>query len=798
MLIAVLLGFAGALAAPALHRALGDATGRVLALLPAGLFVYFAQFLPAVTGGEPVVQSVPWVPAFDTDLTFVLDGLSLTFALLILGLGALIVLYAGDYLHGDPQRGRFFAYLTGFMAAMLGLVLADNLIALFVFWELTSFTSYLLIGYQHEKEESRASALQALLVTGGGGLAFLAGVFVLGAAAGSFSLAEITAGGDVVRGSALYVPVVLLVCAGAFTKSAQVPFHFWLPNAMAAPTPVSAFLHSATMVKAGVYLLARLEPALGGTALWTGLLATAGTLTMLTGAILALRQTDLKKVLAYSTVTALGTLVALIGLSFGYAIKAAVVFLVVHSLYKGTLFLVAGAIDHETGTREIPLLRGLRKAMPVTAAAALLAGLSMAGIPPLFGFIGKELVYEALLEFGTAGVVMVVAAVVANAATFVAAGIVAVRPFFGAPSETPRHAHEAPWAMWLGPVVLASAGLLLGLAPGVLAEPLMGAAVGAILAEPFEVSLYLWHGVNLPLLLSVATVALGVVGYLGWARIQAGLTRADGVLARGPEAGYGALLTGLVALARWQTRLIQHGRLSGYLVAIFGSIALLVGAAFARGGWPEGALALPAARFYEWTLALVIVASIIGVVLTRSRLAGVTMLGAAGFAVALIFLFFGAPDLAMTQLLVETLTVIVIVLVMRQVPDLQSAPREPRPRRLFHAGIAVAVGAAISSLLLAVLYYPLDRSVSDRLAALSVPEGFGRNIVNVILVDFRALDTLGEVVVLGVAALGAYTLLRLPRRKADSDTAPTSTNGYEGAMPEGAASERMPDLHEAR
>ena len=470
MLTVLFVSFAVALAAPLVHRALGDRAGWALALLPAGLFAFFAGQVGRVTTDGAVLESTPWVPSFGVDVTLYLDGLSLLFALLITGLGTLVVVYAGGYLKGDRDLGRFYLALLLFMSAMLGLVLSSNLIALFVFWELTSFSSYLLIGYKHDYPESRRSALQALLVTGGGGLALLAGFVLLGIiGGGTFELRELMADPEAVRAHALYPAAFALVALGALTKSAQFPFHFWLPNAMAAPTPVSAYLHSATMVKAGIYLLMRLDALLGGTALWTFTLSTVGVITMLLGAVWALRQTDLKKTLAYSTVTALGTLTLLVGLSFEASIQAAVVFLLVHALYKGALFMIAGSVDHETGTRDVLTLGGLRKAMPFTFGAAALAGLSMAGVPPLFGFVGKELAYKAKLGFEGADILLPGAAVLANALTLAAAGIVVLRPFFGALGQTPRDAHEAPPSMWIGPAVLAAVGLVFGLLPTLLA-----------------------------------------------------------------------------------------------------------------------------------------------------------------------------------------------------------------------------------------------------------------------------------------------------------------------------------------
>ena len=762
MLTVLLVSFVVALCAPLVHRALGDRAGWALAALPAGLFAFFAAQISRVTDTGAVLETTPWVPSFGVNLTFYLDGLSLLFALLITGLGTLVVVYAGGYLKGDRDLGRFYLALLLFMSAMLGLVLSSNLIALFVFWELTSFSSYLLIGYKHDDETSRKSALQALLVTGGGGLALLAGFVLLGIiAGGTFELREMLAGAQAVRAHALYPAAFGLVALGALTKSAQFPFHFWLPNAMAAPTPVSAYLHSATMVKAGIYLLMRLDALLGGTALWTFTLSTAGAITMLLGAVWALRQTDLKKTLAYSTVTALGTLTLLVGLSFEASIQAAIVFLLVHALYKGALFMVAGSVDHETGTRDVLTLGGLRRAMPWTFGAAALAGLSMAGVPPLFGFVGKELAYKAKLGFEGADVLLPGAAMVANALTLAAAGVVVLRPFFGRLGDTPRDAHEAPPSMWIGPAVLAAAGLLFGLLPTLLPAPLVTSAVQATLGYAVEVKLSLWYGFGAALYLSIATVALGALVYWQWDRVRGALARLDPLTRVGPERGYEKTLDGMLAAAGWQTRLLQNGSLRGYLVWLLAAVVVLPGVTLAAkhglpvldgSGWGE---VLP----HEWALALLIVAGALAAAASRSRMLAVAALGAVGFSVALLFLGLGAPDLAMTQMLVETLIVVIILLVLRHLPIIRAERAEAGLSRVASAALALGAGVLVTGLALAVAAVPFDPSVSTFFAEQSVPGGFGRNVVNVILVDFRALDTLGEVVVLSVAALGAHVLV---------------------------------------
>jgi multicomponent Na+:H+ antiporter subunit A len=470
LIAAVLSGFALAGVAPFLYRVARAKASWTIAALPLGLFTFFASLAGRIAAGQPVTVSYAWVPTLDVNLSFRLDGLSLLFSLLITGIGALIVIYAGGYLAAHHHLGRFYAYLALFMASMLGLVLADNVITLFVFWELTSLSSYLLIGFDHEREAARSAALQALLVTGVGGLAMLAGLLLLGRAAGSLELSNVLGAGEAIRAHPLYLAILLLILAGAFTKSAQFPFHFWLPSAMEAPTPVSAYLHSATMVKAGVYLLARLSPVLGGTEAWIAIVTLTGAATMLVGAAKALLETDLKRILAYSTVSVLGMLTLLLGIGTPRAIEAAMVYLLAHALYKGALFLVAGAVDHETGTREATRLGGLRRAMPITAVAAAAAAVSMVGLPPLFGFIAKELLYEATWGAPDLALVITGVTVLSNTLLMAVAVVVGIQPFAGQAVSTPKKPHEAPWTLWLGPALLGGLGLIGGLFPQVAAS----------------------------------------------------------------------------------------------------------------------------------------------------------------------------------------------------------------------------------------------------------------------------------------------------------------------------------------
>jgi multicomponent Na+:H+ antiporter subunit A len=759
VIAAVLSGFALAMAAPWISRTGRHKAGWALALLPAGLTVYFVAALPALAAGGAILASLEWVPALEMRFSFRLDGLSALFSILITGIGALVLVYSGDYLRGHPRLGQFYVYLLLFMASMLGLVLADNLMTLFVFWELTSVSSFLLIGFEHERAESRAAALQALLVTGSGGLVLLGGLILLGYAGGSFELTDLLARGATVRDHGLYLPILILVLIGAFTKSAQVPFHFWLPSAMEAPTPVSAYLHSATMVKAGVYLLARLSPVLGGTDAWTAIVAPFGAATMVLGGLLALRQTDIKRILAYSTVSALGVLTALIGIATPEAAVAAMVFLLGHSLYKGALFLVAGAVDHETGARDVSRLGGLRAAMPQTALAAGLAAFSMAGLPPAIGFIGKESLYEAALHLPGGSPWLFGAAFVASVTLAGVAGIVGVGPFVGQRMATPRHAHEAPLGLRLGPWVLAALGLAAGLAPGVAGHWLVAPAATAVLGEMPRVKLVLWHGMTAALVASALTILCGAgifASRAAWPRLLTTLDRAAGW---GPAGWYDLGLAAVNATARIQTRILQNGYLRVYLLTIIAVTVGLSGYAMVNRVDVPLPAAWPDARPYEWTVAAVLLLAALAAVLASSRLAAVAALGAVGYGVAFVFILYGAPDLAMTQLAIETLTVILFVLVLYRLPRL--ARFSGMTARVRDALFAGAAGILMTSLLLVATRTPLESRVSTFFAEASVPEAHGRNIVNVILVDFRAMDTLGEITVLALAGIGVYALLRL-------------------------------------
>jgi multicomponent Na+:H+ antiporter subunit A len=760
IILAVLLVFVAAVLAPFLHRFLGRRTGWCLALLPAALFVLFLSKFRHFESGEVLRFTYSWVPSLGLDLSFYADGLSYLFILLITGIGAAVLIFGGGYLKGHPLQGRFYGFLLMFMGSMLGLVSADNLLLLFIFWELTSVSSYLLIGFKHEDSEARQSAWRALLITGGGGLALLAGILLMGGITGSYSFSQLLTQAGTIQDHPLYLPVLLLVLGGVVTKSAQVPFHFWLPGAMSAPTPVSAYLHSATMVKAGIFLLARLNPVLGGTAEWHYLVTLMGALTMLIGALMALPQTDLKRFLAYSTVSALGTIVMLLGLSTSLATKAAMVFLLVHSLYKASLFMVAGAVDHETGTRDVLSLGGLARVMPITSVAAGLAALSMSGFPPLLGFISKELLYEAKIQAPDVSPFLLGVGVLANMVNVAVAIKVGIRPFWGRPGKACCDAHEAPFALWIGPMVFAATGLLFGLFPD-LATPLLTPAVGAVKAEEVDFALKLWHGINPVFMLSVATVLGGVVLF----RLRNHIRRLGEWLRRfsavNPSRLYDAGLDLLLALARWQTRFFQHGLLRRYIlvfVFIFGGLLLYSLLQLQEGSirWDFSGIHL-----LDVALAGVILAATLTVTRARSRMTAVVALGVVGYGIALIQVMYSAPDLAITQILVETLTVILFVFLFYRMPRFKNFSTPLRKAR--DAFIALFCGGVVTLLVLKAVSLQIETPISRYFADESYVSAFGRNVVNVILVDFRALDTLGEILVLSLAAMGVVALLKLKR-----------------------------------
>ena len=730
---------------------------RLLSIIPAALTGYFIYAFSSVATRGPFTVAMPWAPGLNLSLSFQLDGLSLVFATLITAVGTLIVLYSAKYLEAHPHSGRFQVSLFAFMGSMLGVVLSDNVIALFVFWELTGFTSYLLIGFDHDRRNARRAATQALIVTGAGGLALLASAILLVRAGGTASLSELLGRGSL-AGHPLYPGITGLVLVAAFTKSAQFPFHFWLPNAMQAPTPVSAYLHSATMVKAGVYLAARMTPLLGGTMLWNGTITTVAALTMVGASYRALLETDLKRVLAYSTISALGVLMLLIGIGTPQATTAGVVYLLAHACYKGALFLVAGAVEHETGTRDVRELGGLRRTMPVTAVAAALAALSMAGVPLLFGFIAKEQFYEsvAMLELPAGWTSIVVVAAVTASACLGAAGLMAgVAPFAGRRTRSSA-AHEAPPSLWLGPLLLGLAGLLAGVLPAVAAVPI-GLATASVTRTAAPVSLAVWHGFSTTLVLS----ALTLIGSVTLFVFREPIRRLAWPRALGTERLYSGGLSGIDAISRWISPALQSASLRSYVLTVLVTAVAFVTTALAASRILPTPRPLTSIELHEGVVAALIIAAALSAVFARSTMAAVLSLGTVGYGLALIYALLGAPDLAMTQFAVETLTVVIFVLVFHQLRgfgDLSSPLVRTRD-----AVVAVAAGTLVTTLVLFIGASGTTSRLSSFFAETAPRLAHGRNVVNVILVDFRGFDTLGEITVLVTVAIGVRALLLITR-----------------------------------
>jgi len=745
LLVAVLAPLLTAALAPYLGRSLGARAGWLLApvFLP-GLLL--ATQVGSARAGLPVEANLAWVPAIGLELTLRADGFSLMFALLVSGIGLLIMLYAASYLGRGELHGRFYSYLLLFGGSMLGLVLADNLIALFAFWELTSISSFLLIGFWDARKASQDGAMKALLVTALGGLALLVAVVLLVLAGGSTRLSSL----DVValRDSPLFLPALLLLVLAALTKSAQLPFHLWLPTAMEAPTPVSAYLHSATMVKAGVFLVAKFGFLLVGTPLTTVVMF-LGLVTMFWGSYLALRQDDLKALLAYSTVSQLGILMALYGAGHAFAATA---HLVNHAAFKAALFLVVGIIDHQAGSRDIGRLSGLWRKMPVTFLLALPAALSMAGLPPFGGFISKELFYEDMLHEGNLAALI---AVTGSVMTF-AYSLRFLTVFWGPVHSDKPDVREAAPLFWLPVTPLVLAVVLFGVYPWrhTVAGWFTGLAGVTFGYEAEE--LYIWHGISLPLALSALTWAAGTsLHYL-----RAPFLELQEALTPGWNANtiYYAALAGLERLSRGITRTTQGATFATHLRLIWLAVAL-IGTAAALRYLPATLTPVPLGI---WVVALLLVAGAVGVLGARSRLSALIFLGLAGVGSTLVFVLLRAPDLALTQLLIETVTVILFLSVFRYLPAMRRYTRS-RAAVAFDAILSAGVGMTVFGLLLAV-QLPLAPRIKDYFLKFSKLLGGGSNVVNVILVDFRGYDTMGEITVLAVVGVTVFALLKLRTR----------------------------------
>ena len=739
-----------------------------LATLAAPLLALFLVLIhaPAVLAGEIVSVSLAWMPLLGLDLALRIDGLTLLFALLILGIGSLILYYAGHYLSPDEDDGRFLAYMMLFMTAMVGIAMADNLILLWLFWELTSVSSFLLIGFWGHRSDARRGARMALAVTGAGGLALLAGLLLIGNVVGSFAMGEVLAAGEAIRASEHYPLILALVLLGAFTKSAQFPFHFWLPHAMAAPTPVSAFLHSATMVKAGVFLMARLTPALGDSQLWAVVLSLVGLTTMLYAAWFALLQRDLKGILAFSTVSHLGLITLLLGLGSPLAIVAAVFHILNHATFKAALFMSVGIIDHETGTRDIDRLGALWSMMPLTGTMVILAGSAMAGFPPFNGFLSKEMLFEQSLANGVLGALSgLIPLLVTVAATLSVAYSVRLiwSLFFAAPkltreqkAEPPMHGHDPARGMLAPGLFLAAMSLAVGLFPMTLAAPLVNAASLAVQGDATPpISLALWHGLNLPLAMSLVAMVGGVLlvrQHRHLARLAALFPGRDASLI------FEAAVLRVIKSTLWLTLRLENGSLQRYQALLALCALAMIGVGLANLESLTGPLGQqPVDGMLVLGAALITFGAIGSALSHRWRLVSLLMLSVVGLTVSLTFVRFSAPDLALTQLSVEVVSMILFILALFFLP--QRPPLLVSQRRILRdLVLAVSLGLAVAMLNYALLTRETI-SIADYFLREAVPGGGGTNVVNVILVDFRGFDTLGEITVLTLAGLATFKLL---------------------------------------
>ncbi|MBK1836243.1 monovalent cation/H+ antiporter subunit A [Azospirillum sp. YIM B02556] len=788
LLIALALPFAGAVAAGLLPTHARNAAAWLAGgVTLVGLAMVWAAY-PTVSAGGVLRLTAGWMPSLGLDFSLRMDGFAWLFAGLVFGVGALVVVYARYYMAAEDPVPRFFAFLLAFMGAMAGVVLSGNLVQLAFFWELTSLFSFLLIGYWHHTAAARDGARMALTVTATGGLCLFAGVLILGHIVGSYELDAVLAAGDQIRAHPLYLAALVLILLGALTKSAQFPFHFWLPHAMAAPTPVSAYLHSATLVKAGIFLMARLWPVLAGTEAWFWIVGSAGLATLLLGAYIAIFQHDLKGLLAYSTISHLGLITLLLGLNSELAMVAAIFHVINHATFKASLFMAAGIIDHETGTRDIRRLSGLNRFMPFTARLALIAAGAMAGVPLLNGFLSKEMFFaEALSAKEPLPVffdVLPVAAMVASAFSVAYSLRFIHGTFFGPdPVDLPHKPHEPPAWMRFPVEVLVLACIVIGILPAATVGPYLDMAARAALgAATPDYSLAVWHGFNLPLIMSMAAFAAGLILYR---LLQSHLAKGiDGPpLIRSLEGR--RMFERTMVFLSWRLARTAEGLLGTRRLQP--QLRLVVTAAVLAGGWTvwtrgvgPGNLApsgIDPVLALVWLLGA---ACALGAAWQAKfhRLAALILLGGTGLVVCVTFVWFSAPDLALTQLLVEVVTTILLLLGLRWLPKRMDSPGSrgseavTLTRRLRDLGIAAAAGAGMAGLAFGVMTRFPPELLARHFLELAYSEGGGTNVVNVILVDFRGFDTMGEIAVLGVVAMTAYALLRRFRPASDSVDVP--------------------------
>ncbi|CAM3528702.1 MULTISPECIES: Na+/H+ antiporter subunit A [Saccharibacillus] len=799
-LLAALLPLLGK-AVPRLHK------GWFAAALSVLVFAALLGYSANIRAGSPINESFAWIPSLGISFTLYLDGLSLLFALMITGMGALVSLYSIAYMDAskDPLT-RFYVFLLVFMGAMLGLVLSDNLLTLYGFWELTSITSFLLIGYNHEKHKSRYGALKSMLITMAGGLGLLSGFILLYVMSGTYRIRELFEAGAPLASHPLFLPAMILILFGAFTKSAQYPFHIWLPDAMEAPTPVSAYLHSATMVKAGLYLVARMSPVFAGASEWFWIVSLGGLITLLYGSIAAVRQTDLKGILAYSTISQLGLIMCLLGLSslagvfegeermlYAAAGTAAIFHLLNHAVFKGALFMAAGIVDHETGTRDIRKLGGLAQLMPVTFTISLFGALSMAGLPPFGGFLSKEMFLEAVIEPLHAGVfgletwaaLFPVIAWIASVLTFVYSVLFVFRTFLGPRKKALRSKkiHEAPPLMFIPPAILAFLALALGLFPGLVAYSLVRPAAEAMMpivtasGENLPLDIKLWHGFTPALWMTIGVIGVGTALALTvryWIKLYSFVPRRMSI-----NRFYDSSLRFFERITVRVTALYMNGSSRSYVKYILGFMMLVLGFILFNSTditFRVGAYAQIAP--YEWVILLGLAAGALAVPFAKSRPVAIILTGTVGYMMTLMFVFLRAPDLALTQMVVESISVTLYLLCFYHLPKLRTEQQAVR-FRLPNFLVAIAVGVLMTLVALAVLgTNPFD-PVSDYYVRESYESAGGKNIVNVILVDFRGFDTMIEIMVLGVASIGIYNMIKLRRKATDVGSRHVSHEGDE-------------------
>lgn len=759
LLLIVLLPFLGALLPMLMIRsgrgACAIASGWATTLSLALLFTS----IPSVIRQEPVRFDWLWVPQLGLNIQFYLDGLGVLFAAMILVIGLLVIVYARFYLTEMASMGNFYTYLLIFQGAMLGVVLSNNILLMWVFWEITSLSSFLLIGFWGHTTEGRHGARMALTVTGLGGLAMIAGGLLIGKIVGSYEITDILASGNLIRESPYYPAILALVLIGCFTKSAQFPFHFWLPHAMAAPTPVSAYLHSATMVKAGIFLMARLWPVLSGTDLWFYTVATTGLITMLVGGWLAMFKDDLKSLLAYSTISHLGLMTMLLGFSTPMAVVACVLHIVNHATFKAALFMNAGIVDHEAGTRQIPKLGGLIHLMPATAIMGILAAASMGGLPPLNGFLSKEMMLYETAKTPWLGNLYVLPILVTLAAvcSFAYSLRYAITVFLG---PKPKHyrpvPHDPDFGLWIAPTILVALVVAIGLFPQTLAAPLVDLASTAVMQQPApEFHLSLWHGMNAAVTMSIIAIVGGSIVFFWLGPVR----RTWDAMAVGEfKAFFDRKVFKLRFYSRLVTERLHNGSLPRSLSLMFTTALVVAMVGFASHSYGPGDRLLtpiPPLAVVPWMIALA--TCLLVVARLADRLISLVFVSVLGLLTSTVFIYFSAPDLALTQVSVEVVTLILMLLALHFLPK-RSTVEQPRLAKVRNGVLAVAVGGAVSCLSWAVMTRNVT-SISDYYWEQAIPGSGGKNVVNVILVDFRGFDTFGEIMVLGIAALIIYSVL---------------------------------------